>query len=106
MKKFLLIVFLLTVGFIGGLTLGAVTGGYGGSVVGICIYNEVALSTQSITAETSETVAKALAQKIFEEGEELQWLAEHTDISGSDLCVKFAHSVQSELDRLKSAPTN
>ena len=70
-KKILIVIALLFVGFIGGTVLGAATGGLGGGIIGLCAYNEVALSVQAITPEGAEKTAQGLAQKIHKDKEQL-----------------------------------
>ena len=100
MKKFLIVIALLFVGFIGGSLVGAATGGVGGGLIGLCAYNAVAQSAQAITPEGVEKTAQALAQKIHKSKGQLQWIIESTDIEGAEGCSKFIAQVKAELKKL------
>ena len=103
MKIFLSIIFSLFVGFVGGLGVGAFTGGYGGSVIGLCIYNNVAINSKVLSVDDTKKIAKSLAKKIIEKGDDMMWLAENTEIEGDEYCDAFTKEVRTELENLKAA---
>ena len=103
MKRILIVIALLFVGCIGGTLLGTATGGIGGGFIGLCMYNEVALSVQAITPEGAEKTAQGLAQKIQKSQGQLQWIVESAEIDGSEGCAKFIGQVKTELKNLGPA---
>ena len=100
MKRILIVIALLFVGFIGGTVLGAATGGLGGGIIGLCVYNEVALSVQAINSEGAEKTALGLAQKIHKSEGQLQWIIESAEVEGSEGCSTFIDQVKAELKKL------
>ena len=100
LKKILVSVALIFVGLIGGSLIGALTGGVGGGVIGVCVYNELALKSEAISEADSMKIAQLFAQKINERQEKLRWLVEHTEIEGADQCNVFLRRVKSELEKI------
>ena len=99
MKKILLSLLLIFVGFVAGIAVGSLTAGYGGGVAGICIYNDVALNSKIITEDQSKQLAKEFAKRFnkSEDKKELKWLIENTDISESESCTEFFDAFKKEL---------
>ena len=103
MKKVLITLSLLFIGFIGGSLVGALTGGMGGGVIGVCLYNDIALDKQIVSPEESDKMAQAFAEQITKSDGKLQWLIEHVEIEGAEQCAQFHASIKKEFLKLKAA---
>ena len=92
---------LIAMGFLGGVATGGVSGSVGGGIVGLCLYNAVALKTNVVSQEESKKIARELVNRIIKrKGKKLQWLMSRSDWNNSDgNCNDFLSEIQKELKK-------
>jgi hypothetical protein len=76
----------------------------GGGIVGMCLYNAVALKTKIVSRKESKKIAQELVKRVVKrKGSKLQWLMKQADFETSEgNCKEFLSEIQHELK--KQAP--
>ena len=98
MKKAILITLLVVIGFIGGVATGGVSGSVSGGIVGMCLYNAVALKTKVISSSESKKIAQELVKRVVQrKGNKLEWLLSKADLNDAEgNCKEFLSEIQKE----------
>ena len=101
MKKIIWILMLVIIGFIGGIATGGVSGSVGGGLVGMCLYNAVALKTKVVSRQESRQIAQELVQRLLKQkNNKLNWLMDHASFKTSEgNCKEFLSEIQKEFKK-------
>ena len=101
MKKFIWISMLVVIGFLGGIATGGVSGSVGGGLVGMCLYNAVALKTKVVSRKESRQIAQVLVQRLVKQkSNKLNWLMDHATFKSSEgNCKEFLLEIQKEFKK-------
>ena len=101
MKKIIWVIMLIVIGFLGGVTMGGVSGSVGGGIVGLCLYNAVALKTKVVSPQESKQIARELVKRVIKrKGKKLQWMMNRASMKDSDgNCKEFLAEIKREFDK-------